>query len=99
MKLTAITLDCADPMALSAFYRRATGWRPHERSDDEFAALVGEDGLVLGFQRVDDYRAATGGVSAPPAPEGVRARGDRPRRESGPVPTPGCATTPRPWSR
>ncbi|RKS09196.1 hypothetical protein DFP74_4927 [Nocardiopsis sp. Huas11] len=55
-QLTAITLDCPDPQALAAFYRRATGWRPHERSNEEFAALVREDGLVLGFQRVEDHR-------------------------------------------
>ncbi|MFE1232661.1 VOC family protein [Streptomyces sp. NPDC058745] len=53
MRMTAITLDCPDPEALAAFYRRATGLAPHPRSDGDFAALVFEDGLVLGFQRVD----------------------------------------------
>ncbi|MFE0652917.1 VOC family protein [Streptomyces sp. NPDC059534] len=56
MKLTAVTLDCADPMALAAFYHRATGLPLSERSDDEFAGLRGADGLFLGFQRVDGYR-------------------------------------------
>ncbi|MFF9624568.1 VOC family protein [Streptomyces griseosporeus] len=57
MKLTAITLDCADPLRLAAFYQQATGYAPHPRSDGEFAGLLREDGLFLGFQRVDGYRA------------------------------------------
>ncbi|MDG4860272.1 VOC family protein, partial [Streptomyces sp. T-3] len=59
MKLSAITLDCPDPLALAAFYQQATGLELHPRSDDGFAGLNGEDGLLLGFQRVDDYRAPT----------------------------------------
>jgi catechol 2,3-dioxygenase-like lactoylglutathione lyase family enzyme len=57
MKLTAITLDCPDPQALAAFYRQATGLAPHPESDADFAGLVGEGGLFIGFQRVDGYRA------------------------------------------
>ncbi|MBB5932221.1 catechol 2,3-dioxygenase-like lactoylglutathione lyase family enzyme [Streptomyces echinatus] len=57
MNLIAITLDCPDPPALAAFYQQATGLEPHPRSDAEFAGLNREDGLFLGFQRVDDYRA------------------------------------------
>jgi catechol 2,3-dioxygenase-like lactoylglutathione lyase family enzyme len=57
MKLTAITLDCADPEALAAFYQRATGFEPHPESNREFAGLTREDGLFIGFQRVADYRA------------------------------------------
>lgn len=57
MKLTAITLDCADPLALAEFYRQATGLEPHPKSDAEFAGLNSPDGLFIGFQRVDDYRA------------------------------------------
>ncbi|MEU7062555.1 VOC family protein [Streptomyces sp. NPDC046161] len=57
MKLTAITLDCADPQALAAFYRRATGFALHEKSGADFAGLTREDGLFLGFQRVDGYVA------------------------------------------
>ena len=58
MKLTAITLDCADPRALAAFYQQATGLELVSESDDDFAGLTGDDGLFIGFQRVDDYRAA-----------------------------------------
>ncbi|MET9686998.1 VOC family protein [Streptomyces sp. NPDC006514] len=57
MRLTAITLDCADPRALADFYARATGFEPHPASDADFAGLTREDGLFLGFQRVDGYRA------------------------------------------
>ncbi|OAR27678.1 glyoxalase [Streptomyces sp. ERV7] len=57
MKLTAITLDCPDPLALAAFYQKATGLEPHPKSDAEFAGLTGADGLFLGFQRVDAHQA------------------------------------------
>ncbi|MDH6579490.1 VOC family protein [Kitasatospora sp. MAP5-34] len=57
MKLTAITLDCPDPQALAGFYARATGLALARESDDDFAGLTREDGLFIGFQRVDDYQA------------------------------------------
>ncbi|WP_327071801.1 VOC family protein [Kitasatospora sp. NBC_01250] len=57
MTLTAITLDCADPLALMAFYQQATGLEPHPKSDADFAGVNGEHGLFIGFQRIDDYRA------------------------------------------
>ncbi|MCX5199390.1 VOC family protein [Streptomyces sp. NBC_00249] len=57
MKLSAITLDCPDPLALAAFYQQATGLEPHPKSDADFAGLNREDGLLIGFQRVDDYQA------------------------------------------
>lgn len=56
MKLTAITLDCADPEALAEFYRQATGLALHPRSDGDFAGLTRTDELFIGFQRVDDYQ-------------------------------------------
>ncbi|WCN07001.1 VOC family protein [Streptomyces sp. M92] len=57
MKLVAITLDCPDPPALAAFYEQATGLERHPDSNPDFAGLCGEHGLLLGFQRVDGYRA------------------------------------------
>ncbi|KOU39599.1 VOC family protein [Streptomyces sp. WM6378] len=57
MRLRAITLDCADPLALAAFYEQATGLEPHPKSDADFAGLNCEDELFIGFQRVHDYRA------------------------------------------
>lgn len=57
MKLTAITLDCADPQKLAAFHRQATGLELHPESNGDFAGLTREDGLCIGFQRVEDYQA------------------------------------------
>jgi catechol 2,3-dioxygenase-like lactoylglutathione lyase family enzyme len=57
MKLTAITLDCPDAKALAAFYHQATGLEIVSESDDDFSGLAGENGLFIGFQRVDDYQA------------------------------------------
>ncbi|MFH9618939.1 VOC family protein [Streptomyces pratensis] len=57
MKLGAITLDCPDPSVLAVFYQQATGLEPHPKSNADFAALSSEDGLVIGFQRVEGYRA------------------------------------------
>src|SRR5579859_4315194 len=57
MKLTAITLDCPDPKALAAFYQQATGLALYPEPNEDFAALICEDGLYLVFQRVDGYRA------------------------------------------
>ena len=57
MRLSAITLDCPDPIALAAFYQQATGLEPHPKSDAEFAGLTRADGLFIGFQRVDGYQA------------------------------------------
>ncbi|MFC8669732.1 VOC family protein [Streptomyces sp. NPDC057199] len=57
MKLSAITIDCPDPLALAAFYQQATGLTPHPKSDADFAALTCENGLSIGFQRVDNHQA------------------------------------------
>ncbi|MFD0369881.1 VOC family protein [Streptomyces sp. NPDC127114] len=56
MELSAITLDCADPLALAEFYHRATGLPLHPANRADFAAVRREGGLMIGFQRVDDYR-------------------------------------------
>ncbi|MFE4332954.1 VOC family protein [Streptomyces sp. NPDC056831] len=57
MKLIAVNLDCPDPLALASFYQQATGLAPHPKSDADFVGLNGDDGLFIGFQRVDDYQA------------------------------------------
>lgn len=57
MTLAAVTLDCADPLALAAFYGRATALELVEGSNDDFAGLQCTSGLFLGFQRVQNYRA------------------------------------------
>ncbi|ROP48060.1 hypothetical protein EDD94_7798 [Streptomyces sp. PanSC9] len=53
-------LDRPDPPALAAFYQRATGL---ERIRGATPTLPAQrrDGLLPGFQRVDDYRVPTGG--------------------------------------
>ena len=57
MTLSAVTLDCADPVALAAFYERASGLALVDGSGEDFAGLRGPDGFFLGFQRVADYQA------------------------------------------
>lgn len=57
LTLCAVTLDCADPLALAAFYGAATGLPLVDGSTADFAGLRGADGLFLGFQRVEGYRA------------------------------------------
>ncbi|WP_240662233.1 VOC family protein [Streptomyces sp. WAC 06738] len=66
MKLSAITLDCPDPPLLAAFYQQATGLTLHPKSDADFAGLTGAGELVIGFQRVDGYRAPTWPTQAVP---------------------------------
>ena len=56
MTLCAVTLDCADPVALAGFYERATGLAPVAGSGEDFAGLRGSAGFFLGFQRVPGYR-------------------------------------------
>ncbi len=56
-RLTAVHVDCADPIKLAAFYQQATGWQLTD-SGEEFAALdAGAGGPALGFVRVPDHRA------------------------------------------
>lgn len=57
MALAAVTLDCDDPLALAAFYGKATSQAPVEGSNGDFAGLQCTSGLFLGFQRVENYRA------------------------------------------
>ncbi len=52
--LAAITLDCSDPKKLSDFYAQALDWKVIW-SDENVAYLQGEEGIRLGFQRVDSY--------------------------------------------
>jgi catechol 2,3-dioxygenase-like lactoylglutathione lyase family enzyme len=56
MTLAAVTLDCADPLTLAAFYAGAIGWELVEGSGEDFAGLRGPGGLFFGLQRVEDYR-------------------------------------------
>ncbi|MBC6449531.1 VOC family protein [Actinokineospora xionganensis] len=60
-KLQCVVLDCPDVLELADFYRELLGGtvnHPDRRwsIDDDFATLHTESGLVLAFQRVDDFR-------------------------------------------
>ncbi|MFI7004970.1 VOC family protein [Streptomyces sp. NPDC050145] len=58
-QLATVVVDCADPVALAAFYQGATGWEV-TYSDKDFASLgAGPDstGPGLAFVRVEGYRA------------------------------------------
>lgn len=56
LRMLAINLDCPDPMALAAFYQAATGWGLADRSGPEFAGLISDDGMFVGFQRAPGHR-------------------------------------------
>ncbi|MFE7524314.1 VOC family protein [Kitasatospora sp. NPDC057542] len=52
-----IVLDSADPLALAAFYQKATGWEL-THSDEDFASLAPAGAAPgLAFVRVDGHRA------------------------------------------
>ncbi|MEV7233178.1 VOC family protein [Streptomyces sp. NPDC051020] len=56
-QLTTVVVDCADPVALAAFYQRVTGWEL-TYSDKDFASLsAGGTGAGLAFARVEGYQA------------------------------------------
>lgn len=52
--ISSIIFDCADPMALAAFYAKAIGGKVGD-ADADFAAVDGGP-VHLGFQRVNGYR-------------------------------------------
>ncbi|MFG2912683.1 VOC family protein [Kitasatospora sp. NPDC048298] len=55
-QLTTVVVDCADPVALADFYRKATGWEL-THSDQDFCSLsAGSAGPGLAFVRVEGYR-------------------------------------------
>ncbi|GGV05858.1 glyoxalase [Streptomyces albospinus] len=56
-QLTTVVVDCADPVALAAFYQQATAWEL-TYSDKDFASLsTGTTGAGLAFVRVEGYQA------------------------------------------
>ncbi|MEW1906969.1 VOC family protein [Kitasatospora sp. NPDC085895] len=60
-KLQCVVLDCHYPAGLAHFYAAVLGGeidRPDPRwsLDAEWSTVHTPDGMVLGFQRVDDYR-------------------------------------------
>ncbi len=57
-QITSVTLACADPQPLAAFYRAVTGWEAIYSGDDA-VYLAGEGQVRLGFERVVDFQAPT----------------------------------------
>lgn len=53
-RLAMVTLDCADPRPLAAFYSATLGW-PTTYVDENYGMLQGP-GLNLGFGKVEDYQ-------------------------------------------
>jgi hypothetical protein len=59
VRVEMIVIDCADPLALSDFWARATGYSV-EHGDEEWVTLreAGDrSGVRLGFQRVTEPKA------------------------------------------
>jgi catechol-2,3-dioxygenase len=54
-RLRAVVLDCPDPHALAAFYRRLVGGDVTV-ADDDWVALRDGDTVLLSFQQVEDHQ-------------------------------------------
>ncbi|MGY0230702.1 VOC family protein [Longispora urticae] len=52
--LSGVTLDCADPRALAAFYTALTGWES-VYADDSYAYIGGDGPVKIGFQKITDH--------------------------------------------
>jgi hypothetical protein len=59
LKLTAVKLDCPDPIALATFYQHVTGMELVPESPADLAGITDGDHLWIGFQRVDGYQQPT----------------------------------------
>jgi predicted enzyme related to lactoylglutathione lyase len=59
IELGMITIDCADPRGLAAFWTKALGVQVDQDYEGEFLILhpKGENGPVFAFQRVPEPRA------------------------------------------
>ena len=54
----SVVLDCPDPAALADFYARLLDWPAAEVDEGgEWVTLRSPNGVLVEFQRVDDYRA------------------------------------------
>ncbi|MEV4319807.1 VOC family protein [Actinocrispum sp. NPDC049592] len=54
-KLSAIVLDCPDPVALASFYSVLTGWDVSSSTADY--ATISSGSVDLAFQRIEDFTA------------------------------------------
>ncbi len=59
MDAVCITVDCAEPVAVAAFWNEALGWGGVEIADDETIAICGpvDGGPYLEFVRVPEPKA------------------------------------------
>ncbi|MBA2488501.1 MAG: VOC family protein [Chloroflexi bacterium] len=55
-QITSVTLACADPQPLAAFYGAVTGWKAIYSGDDA-VFLAGQGDVRLGCERVVDFQA------------------------------------------
>lgn len=55
-RLSTVVHDCADPVALAAFYQKATGWEITSSRPD-FASVGNGTPVQMAFVRVEGYRA------------------------------------------
>ncbi|GAB3453150.1 VOC family protein [Actinophytocola sediminis] len=64
-RVHAVVFDCPDPIALGEFYARLLEWTIHtDQYNDGYAdggwvSIVGDHGMRLDFQRVENYRQPT----------------------------------------
>ncbi|MGH3635247.1 MAG: VOC family protein [Mycobacterium sp.] len=56
-RLPVVVLDCPDPWAMATFYSALLGWNI-ERGEDQMCFIRADYGDALGFQKVDNYKAA-----------------------------------------
>ncbi|MBI0376387.1 VOC family protein [Streptomyces albiflaviniger] len=54
-QLSTVVFDCADPVALAAFYQKATGWEI-THSEQNFASVGNSAPVQLAFVRVEGYQ-------------------------------------------
>lgn len=51
--LAMVSIDCADPRELAAFYHQILGWEILHSEQDY--AMIGDGSLSVGFGRIDGY--------------------------------------------
>lgn len=57
--LAMVTIDCADPVAMAAFYGGLLGWEiTHSQAEYAMIAHPVEGGAPIGFGQVEGYRPA-----------------------------------------
>lgn len=77
LSVEMVTVDCADPARLAAWWADALGGAPVTLMPGEFVLLPREPGPALGFQRVDDPTPGKNRVHVDFAAADVDAEVDR----------------------